>query len=49
MLDLKGFILFKMQWPCGKNDNVQECLHNDRMPFFIEEKNKEFYLRGMKE
>ncbi|MEG1987242.1 MAG: Fic family protein [Bacilli bacterium] len=27
----------------------RECLVNDIMPFYIEERNKDFYLRGMKE
>ena len=27
----------------------RECLVNNIMPFYIEERNKEFYLRGMKE
>ena len=27
----------------------RECLNNDIMPFYIEDRNKEFYIRGMKE
>ena len=26
-----------------------ECLYNDIMPFFIEDRNKDFYIRGIKE
>lgn len=27
----------------------RECLVNDIMPFFIEDRNKDFYIRGIKE
>ena len=27
----------------------RECLYNDIMPFFIEDRNKDFYIRGIKE
>ncbi len=27
----------------------RECLNNNIMPFYIEDRNKEFYLRGLKE
>ena len=27
----------------------EECLYNNIMPFFIEDRNKDFYLRGLKE
>ena len=33
----------------GRMIMFRECLCNDIMPFFIEERNKEFYLRGIKE
>lgn len=33
----------------GRIIMFRECLANDIMPFYIEERNKEFYLRGMKE
>src|SRR5574344_1340365 len=33
----------------GRIIMFRECLVNDIMPFYIEERNKEFYLRGMKE
>lgn len=33
----------------GRMIMFRECLYNDIMPFFIEEKNKDFYLRGIKE
>ena len=26
----------------------RECLHNDIMPFYIEDRNKDFYIRGIK-
>lgn len=33
----------------GRMIMFRECLYNDIMPFFIEERNKNFYLRGIKE
>ena len=33
----------------GRMIMFRECLYNDIMPFFIEDRNKEFYIRGMKE
>ena len=27
----------------------RECLYNDIMPFYIEDRNKDFYIRGIKE
>ena len=33
----------------GRMILFRECLHNDIMPFFIEDKNKDFYIRGIKE
>lgn len=33
----------------GRMIMFRECLFNDIMPFFIEERNKDFYLRGIKE
>ena len=27
----------------------RECLYNDIIPFYIEERNKSFYIRGLKE
>ena len=33
----------------GRMIMFRECLCNDIMPFFIEERNKEFYIRGIKE
>ena len=27
----------------------RECLNNNIMPFYIENRNKDFYIRGMKE
>lgn len=33
----------------GRMIMFRECLVNDIMPFYIEDRNKEFYLRGMKE
>ena len=33
----------------GRMIMFRECLYNDIMPFFIEERNKDFYIRGMKE
>ena len=33
----------------GRMIMFRECLYNDIMPFFIEERNKDFYLRGIKE
>ena len=33
----------------GRMILFRECLVNNIMPFYIEERNKEFYLRGMKE
>jgi len=33
----------------GRMIIFRECLYNDIMPFFIEERNKDFYLRGIKE
>ena len=27
----------------------RECLYNDIMPFYIEDRNKSFYIRGLKE
>lgn len=33
----------------GRMIMFRECLFNDIMPFYIEERNKNFYLRGIKE
>ena len=33
----------------GRMIMFRECLYNDIMPFFIEERNKDFYIRGIKE
>jgi len=33
----------------GRMIMFRECLYNDIMPFFIEDRNKDFYLRGIKE
>ena len=33
----------------GRMVMFRECLNNDIMPFYIEERNKEFYIRGLKE
>lgn len=33
----------------GRMIMFRECLYNNIMPFFIEDRNKEFYLRGIKE
>ena len=33
----------------GRMIIFRECLYNDIMPFFIEDKNKDFYIRGIKE
>ena len=33
----------------GRMIIFRECLFNDIMPFFIEERNKDFYIRGIKE
>ena len=33
----------------GRMILFRECLYNDIMPFFIEDRNKEFYLRGIRE
>lgn len=33
----------------GRMIMFRECLHNDIMPFYIEDRNKEFYIRGLKE
>ena len=33
----------------GRIIMFRECLYNDIMPFFIEERNKDFYIRGIKE
>ena len=33
----------------GRMIMFRECLYNDIMPFYIEERNKEFYIRGIKE
>ena len=33
----------------GRMIMFRECLYNNIMPFFIEERNKEFYLRGIRE
>ncbi len=33
----------------GRIIMFRECLVNDIMPFYIEERNKDFYIRGMKE
>jgi len=33
----------------GRVIMFRECLVNDIMPFFIEDRNKDFYLRGLKE
>ena len=33
----------------GRMIMFRECLHNDIMPFFIEDRNKDFYMRGIKE
>ena len=27
----------------------RECLYNDIMPFYIEDRNKDFYIRGIRE
>ena len=33
----------------GRIIMFRECLNNDIMPFYIEDRNKEFYIRGLKE
>lgn len=33
----------------GRMIMFRECLHNDIMPFFIQDRNKDFYMRGIKE
>jgi len=33
----------------GRMIMFRECLYNNIMPFYIEERNKDFYLRGLKE
>lgn len=33
----------------GRIIMFKECLHNDIIPFYIEDRNKAFYLRGLKE
>lgn len=33
----------------GRMIMLRECLYNDIMPFYIEDRNKEFYIRGIKE
>lgn len=33
----------------GRIIMFKECLHNDIIPFYIEDRNKTFYLRGLKE
>lgn len=33
----------------GRMIMFRECLANDIMPFYIEDRNKEFYIRGMRE
>lgn len=33
----------------GRMIMFRECLVNDIMPFYIEDRNKEFYIRGLKE
>ena len=33
----------------GRMIMFRECLYNNIMPFFIEERNKDFYIRGIKE
>lgn len=33
----------------GRMIMFRECLYNDIMPFYIEDSNKEFYIRGIKE
>ena len=33
----------------GRMIMFKECLYNDIMPFFIEDRNKDFYIRGIKE
>ena len=32
----------------GRIIMFRECLNNDIMPFYIEDRNKDFYIRGMK-
>ena len=32
----------------GRMIMFRECLYNDIMPFYIEDRNKEFYIRGIK-
>lgn len=33
----------------GRMIMFRECLYNDIMPFYIEDRNKEFYIRGIRE
>ena len=33
----------------GRMIMFRECLYNDIMPFYIEDRNKDFYMRGIKE
>ncbi len=33
----------------GRMIMFRECLVNDIMPFYIEDRNKDFYIRGMRE
>ena len=33
----------------GRMIMFRECLYNDIIPFYIEDRNKDFYIRGIKE
>lgn len=33
----------------GRMIMFRECLYNDIMPFYIEDRNKDFYIRGIRE
>lgn len=37
------------KWSTRPKIMFRECLYNDIMPFYIENRNKEFYMRGLKE
>lgn len=49
-IHLSGNLYYKTQiGRVGRMIMFRECLNNNLMPFYIEDRNKDFYLRGLKE
>ena len=44
-----GITQRNFDWTKVEVEHYWECLINNIMPFYIEDRNKEFYIRGLKE